>query len=288
MPKRLIPKYNFYRRKYGEELLVDVIDLDSIKGNIRKNPVHRVTYYDITFITEGNEEVSLNEYTYDASEGSAICSIPGDVWTWQSDTKLQGYVLVFEEEFLLSFFNDPNFLQKFNYLNPQRESAHITLDQHHFERVIGLLCSIKDEIGIGPGKDHHLLRAMLYEVLVLLDRSYKPHFANNPQKDIAAGRYLHSFVYMVDHQYATNRNVKNYSDRLFITTNYLNRIVKQTLGVTSKQYILNKVMQEAKRLLKYTTLSVAEIADKLGYETASYFTRAFQKQVGHTPKSYRD
>lgn len=45
-----IPKYNFYRKKYGDELLIDVINLESIKGKIRKTPVHRVTYYDITFI----------------------------------------------------------------------------------------------------------------------------------------------------------------------------------------------------------------------------------------------
>lgn len=67
-----IPKYNFYRKKYGDELLIDVIDLDSIKGNIRKNPVHRVTYYDITFITEGSEEIAINDRSYPVAPRSAI------------------------------------------------------------------------------------------------------------------------------------------------------------------------------------------------------------------------
>ncbi len=284
-----IPKYNFYRKKYGDELLIDVIDLESIKGKIRKTPVHRVTYYDITFITEGSEEVGLNDRTYTVAPGSAVCSIPGDVWTWEPNTRMNGYVLVFEEEFLLSFFNDPFFLRKFAYLNPQRESAHLCIEDQLFSRVMQLLLLIKDEINNYAEKDHHMLRAMLYEVLMLLHRSYISAPSNpEPPKDIAVDRYIYSFVQMVNDGYTSQRNVQDYADRLFISTNYLNRIVRQTLGVTTKQYIQNKVMQEAKRLLTYTTLSVAEIAATLHFETASYFIRFFRKHAGNTPREYRE
>lgn len=284
-----IPKYNFYRKKYGEELLIDVIDLDSIKGNIRKNPVHRVTYYDITFLTEGSEEIAINDRSYLMVPGSAVCSIPGDVWTWQQHTNMNGYVLVFEEEFLLSFFNDAHFLQKFAYLHPQRESAHVIIDKQIFGRVVQLLQLINEDILNYAEKDHHLLRAMLYEVLMLLNRSFTTAVVNtSPPKNMAVNRYVHSFVQMVNKGYTSQRNVQEYADKLFITTNYLNKIVRQTLGVSSKQYIQNKVIQESKRLLTYTTLSVAEIASKLHFETASYFIRFFRKYTGYTPRDYRE
>lgn len=284
-----IPKYNFYRKKYGEELLIDVINLDSIKGNIRKNPVHRVTYYDITFLTEGSEEIAINDRSYLMVPGSAVCSIPGDVWTWQQHTNMNGYVLVFEEEFLLSFFNDAHFLQKFAYLHPQRESAHVIIDKQIFGRVVQLLQLINEDILNHAEKDHHLLRAMLYEVLMLLNRSFTTAVVNtSPPKNMAVNRYVHSFVQMVNKGYTSQRNVQEYADKLFITTNYLNKIVRQTLGVSSKQYIQNKVIQESKRLLIYTTLSVAEIASKLHFETASYFIRFFRKHTGYTPRDYRE
>lgn len=284
-----IPKYNFYRKKYGGELLIDVINLDSIKSNICKHPVHRVTYYDITFITEGSEEIAINDRSYPVAPGSAVCSIPGDVWTWQQHTSMHGYVLVFEEEFLLSFFNDAHFLHKFAYLHPQRESAHIIIDKQIFGRVIQLLQLINEDILNHTEKDHHLLRAMLYEVLMLLNRSFTTVTVNaNPSKNMVIDRYVHSFVQMVNEVYTSQRNVQEYADRLFITTNYLNKIVRQTLGVSSKQYIQNKVIQESKRLLTYTTLSVAEIAAKLNFETASYFIRFFHKNVGCTPRDYRE
>ena len=283
-----IPQYNFYRKKYGEELLIDVIDLNSIKDNISKTPVHRVTYYDITFITEGEEKVAVNDRSYLVKSGNAVCSIPGDVWTWEPQTSMNGHVLVFEEEFLISFFNDPFFLQRFAFLNPQRESALLHIEEHLFIRVQQLLLLIKEEINNTTEKDHHLLRAMLYEVLMLLNRSYIASSSNcEPPKEIVVDRYIHSFVQMVNDSYISQHNVQYYADKLFITTNYLNKVVKQTLGVTSKQYIQNKVIQEAKRLLTYTTLSIAEIATTLHFETSSYFIRFFRKCTGCTPREYR-
>lgn len=285
----IIPKYNFHRKKYGGELLIDVIDLESIKGNIKKNPVHRLTYYDITFITQGNEEVALNDIAQIATAGSAICSIPGDIWKWEPNTSMNGYVLVFEEEFLLSFFNDRFFLQKFPFLNQQRITSHLKIEKHLFDRITGLLLLIMDEINGFKDKDHHMLRAMLYEVLMLLNRACIPITATaKNSKKMAVDRYIHSFVQMVNDNYISQRNVQYYADQLFISVNYLNKIITQTLGANTKQYIQNKVLQEAKRLLSYTTLAVAQIAETLHFETASYFVRFFRKHTGVTPREYRE
>jgi AraC-like DNA-binding protein len=65
-------------------------------------------------------------------------------------------------------------------------------------------------------------------------------------------------------------------------------MTKEYLGSTSKSFILNRVIQEAKNLLNYTSLSVAEISNQLKFETPNYFVRLFRKYVGMTPKQYRD
>ena len=51
--KNSIPQYTFYKTKYGSELLIDVVELKYIKRFLSENPIHTLTYYDITFITEG-------------------------------------------------------------------------------------------------------------------------------------------------------------------------------------------------------------------------------------------
>ena len=51
-----IPQYDFYKHKYGDELLIDVVPLNTIKKYLKEQPVHILTYYDITLITSGEIE----------------------------------------------------------------------------------------------------------------------------------------------------------------------------------------------------------------------------------------
>ena len=76
-----------------------------------------------------------------------------------------------------------------------------------------------------------------------------------------------------------------YAEQLCITFNYLNKIVKQVLGTSTKAYILQRRMQEACRQLQYTTLSVEGIAEELAYKGATYFVRALPADSCNTPRS---
>lgn len=282
-----IPLYKFHKRKYGTELLIDVLDLDYIKTGIRRNPVHRETFYCIILITGGKEEVTVNDHTQLVGAGDAICSRPGEVWHWQSEPHLEGLVLIFEEPFLLSFFNDPHFLDRFAYLHADRTSPFLHLGESLNERFRRLLEQMKSEIDDTRNKDQHILRAMLYEALVLLDRAEKAGDSGQTMNDISISRYINGFIHAVEAEYMMRHEVEYYADKLCITPNYLNKIVRQSLGTTAKSYIHQKLFAEAKRLLSYTILSVTEIAEWLHFDSASHFVRFFRKHAGMTPLQYR-
>lgn len=59
--KSAIPRYNFYKTKYGSELLIDVVDLQYTRKFLTRGKVHTLTYYDITFITEGEGEFTIGD-----------------------------------------------------------------------------------------------------------------------------------------------------------------------------------------------------------------------------------
>ena len=63
--------------------------------------------------------------------------------------------------------------------------------------------------------------------------------------------------------------------------------MRQTLRKSAKAYILDQLLSEACRLLRYTTLSVADIARQLHFDTATYLVRLFRKHIGQTPLEYR-
>lgn len=283
-----IPQYIFHKTKYGDELLIDVVELRTIEKYIQRDPIHKLTYYDITLITEGNGTFIINDHSFQLQSNDIVCSIPGEVRGWNKDRSLNGYALIFEEEFLLSFFNDPHFLQNLPYLHPERGSSRIRLHTELSTRIYQLFRQIKTEIDSYTEKDHHILRAMLYEVLMLLNRACNESEISHREQSKTTNRHISAFTQLVNAEFITQRSTQFYADKLCITPNYLNQIAQATLGVSAKLYIQNKVMQEAKRLLSYTTLSITEIADKLHYNTSTYFVRAFHKHTGLTPKQYRE
>ena len=78
-----------------------------------------------------------------------------------------------------------------------------------------------------------------------------------------------------------------FADQLFITPAHLNDCVKKTTGQTVSYWLKKSIIDEAKRLLYYTTKSVKEIAFELGYEDHTYFSRLFKKHVKQTPLQFR-
>lgn len=282
-----IPLYKFYKRKYGKELLIDVLDLDYIKDGIKRTPIHRESFYQIVLFTQGHEEVAIDGCRRMIHPGEVACSRPGEVWTWNADTRLEGYVIIFEEQFLLSFFNDPHFLEHFPYLQTHRPSPFLYPDALLQERLLHLLQLMKAEIDDTESKDQHILRAMLYEALMLLNRAEMTADDASPSVEVSSNRYIDRFMHLSDISYREHRDVEYYADQLCITSNYLNRLISQHFGTTTKQYLNDKAIAEAKRLLEYTSLTISEITDRLHFDSPSYFVRFFRKATGMTPTTYR-
>ena len=281
-----IPQYTFYKTKYGDELLIDVVTLPYIKKFIAEIPVHKLTYYDVTLITGGSGFFRINTREYEASAGDVIFSRPGEIRHWDSDNITDGFALIFEEEFLLSFFNDPGFLKYLAYFQ-SGSVPKITLESIVYERILNLIKDIKHEIDEYPVKDKHILRALLYETLMQLHRAYnaknnlpcKSREKENPHIDKFAG--------LVNSNFRQNHSTRYYADKLCITSNYLNEIIKNATGVGAKQYVQNKIVLEAKKMLIYTDLQISEIACDLGFDDLSYFIRFFRRQTGYTPLEYK-
>ena len=276
-----IPVIKFARHKYGGELLVDVVTLDDIRRSPQFASVLRQSFYGIMLTTGGEGDVEVDGQPYIAVKGTVACARPGDVCKVVDDRGLKSLQLIFERNFLLSFFNDAHFLDGIPCLSPQRLTPYLQLDNPLYNRIAGLYDSILIELHSFGEKDHHLLRAMLYEVLTLL----KKDAVLSPK--VTRSDRIARFRYLVEEHFLTENSVDFYADKLCITPNYLNRLVEAALGQSTKQYIQCRRIEEAQRLLRYTSLPVTDIAERLGFDTASYFVRVFFHHTSSTPLQYR-
>lgn len=285
--KNSIPQYTFFKTKYGSELLIDVVELKYVKKFLRENPTHTLTYYDITFITEGEGSFSIDNQDYVAAPRDVIFSQPGEMRNWDIENIANGYALIFEDKFLSAVFKDSLFVQHLSFFSFGMHSSCMHLPDELYIRLLQLLKDIKTEIDTYRQNDVHVLRALLYEILMLLDRTYRKMIPAGSVNKEGSNAYIRKFIELVNDCFREQHSVLYYADKLCITPNYLNEITNSVMRVSAKQYIQDKIIEESKRLLAYTDASVSEIAFGLHFSTISYFVRFFRLHTGMTPLSYR-
>ena len=251
--KNSIPRYTFYKNKYGSELLVDVVELKYVKKFLAESAIHTLNYYDVTFITEGKGTFSVDNQTYEVTPCDVLFSKPGEIRNWDTRHIINGYALIFEEEFLSSLFKDSLFVQHLSFFQLESFSSRLHLPDELYARILQILHHIKME---GRSRE-------------------------------ASNNHVSKFMNLVNIHSKEQHSVQYYADKLCITSNYLNEMVTSTMGFSAKQYIQNKVMDEAKRLLVYTNVPISDIAFELCFSTVSYFIRSFRQHTGETPLLYR-
>lgn len=274
--------YNFSRRKYGGELLIDLIRLESLSKYIRQTPRHCLSYYDITFIQDGGGQFSLDEHSFPVEVNWLYFTAPGQIREWKVSEIPRGLAVIFEEEFLCSFFSDPMFVKKLSFFQNRQALPQLSLNNEQAEYFANILLQIEHEIA--DDKETHFLRALLYQALAWLNNVYRSQYLleEKPQNPKVT-----RFFQLVDQHCCREHGVSFYASELCITSGYLNDLVKKESGISAKQYIISRLMAESKNLLQMSELPVSEIAWKLGFGDSSYFIRLFRNETGISPLAFR-
>ncbi len=83
------------------------------------------------------------------------------------------------------------------------------------------------------------------------------------------------------------RSASDFADQLSVHVNHLNRAIRTTTGKTTTHHITDRLIREAKSLLKHTSWNIAEIGYCLGFEEPAHFNHFFKKQTALTPSGFR-
>jgi len=96
------------------------------------------------------------------------------------------------------------------------------------------------------------------------------------------------FVAMVEEEFRTLQRVQDYADRLGVSSGHLNVVCNRHLGRSASAQIRQRVLLEAKRLLRHTNNPAFAIARELGFADPTYFGRFFLRETGTTPRRFRN
>ncbi|MBO7477358.1 MAG: AraC family transcriptional regulator [Salinivirgaceae bacterium] len=100
-------------------------------------------------------------------------------------------------------------------------------------------------------------------------------------------RMFEAFMKLVKDNHNTERMVGFYADKLCVTPKYLSKVVREVSGRSAPDWIDGFVIMSAKSMLKYSDMTVKEIAIELNFPNQSFFSKFFKSQTGLTPNEYR-
>lgn len=82
-------------------------------------------------------------------------------------------------------------------------------------------------------------------------------------------------------------HAKDFAEKLFIHPRHLTNTLKLTLNTSPCEVMEDRILEEAIKLLRDTSLHIAEIGQRFAYDEPTNFTKFFKSMTGQTPLQYR-
>jgi AraC family transcriptional regulator, transcriptional activator of pobA len=255
---------------------------------------HRTDFYHIIWITglsgEGKIWIDLDCYPV---KPHLMCFIsPGQIRAWevpalQATGGVTGYAIAFTSEFFSNSPDDTSALIQLPYFHGVGAAPVLYADEER-AGVFTVLCQrLERETELALDSQVAILHSYMRILLVEARRFHvaQPGAIRVEETHMVLTK---QFIQLVDAHYLDTSSVADYAEMLHVTANHLVETVRRAVGVPPGKIIHERLLLEAKRLLRYSDLPIAEIATQLNFEDPSYFSRFFKKHSGFSPSEFRE
>lgn len=240
--------------------------------------------------TEGETSLTSNLQEFRLKKDSLFIFSPKHILQVQSNNRFKAHLIVIAPDFLKRINIDtkrmmPLFLQ-FGSL-PCMELTHAE------SQSLRSFISMVEQEQKGSETDFSseiiggLIAATIYKVGDILTHYLTEHPEVDSPIHNRAEEYFRQFTELLGEHYKHERSVGFYARQLCITPKYLTTLIKRISGKSVSEWIDNYVILEAKTLLKYSNMSVQEIAYYLNFPNQSFFGSYFKRNAGMSPSQYK-
>jgi AraC-like DNA-binding protein len=247
--------------------------------NPPSDPPHRHDFHELLLVEEGCLRHTVDGETADLGPHSLALIARGQVHAVDRAIDTVGWMLRFAEELLPAGTQPP--IPARPGLDPVLALSPVDLAT--LEPVADL---IEAEVARPVGAERDAaLRALLTVLLLRVDRIRHAVGANSVAQE--EQRIYQDFVALLERDFAAHHGVAHYAGALGVDPVRLSVILTHVLGITTKRAIDDRLVLEAKRLLRHTSLPLKAIATELGYADQFHLSKVFKRLTGVSPHDYR-
>ena len=288
----------FYARKFqwipesiGKEIgHFNVFKLDPFVGrHAAPVPYKKRDFYKITLI-RGKGTVHFADQVIEVKKQAITFSNPMIPYKWEHTDKIKtGFFCIFDNVFVSSLLN----LKNYEVYQPNGAKV-FELNDEQYKVAAQVFARMFEEIESDYLHKYDVLRGMVLE-LIHMAMKISPSHTTESAFMSAAQRISMLFLELLERQFPIDEAHREiqfktpaaFAKQLGIHVNHLNKSVKEITAKTSSEHISQRIMQEAKIMLRHGMMGVAEIAYALGFNESSHFNNFFKKHTGISPLQFR-
>jgi AraC family transcriptional activator of pobA len=261
-----------------------------VGGNAKPVPYRRRDYFKITLVI-GNAKVHFADKVVEVQKHALAFSNPQIPYSWEQKERIQGgYFCIFTQD----FFHQYGDLVQYKVFQPGGTPV-LELTDEQARKARDVYERMLEELNSNYVHKFDVLRTLVFELVHLALKMYPS--ANYEKQTVNASQRIASlFTELLERQFPIDdtyhkvqlRSAADFACQLNIHVNHLNRAVKEITQKTTSQLIAERILQEAKVLLKHTLWNVSEIAYALGFTEVTHFNNFFKKHMQLSPSKFRN
>lgn len=250
----------------------------------------RIDAFIIGVGTEGETSVSFNLHEFRLKKDSMFIFTPKNILQVNSQQYFKADVIAISPDFMRRINIDIKNMMPLFLKFVENPTWALTPEESRSMR--GMIAQIERET---RGPETHfsfdivsgLIAATIYKVGDIMYHYLAEHPEGQNNSHNRAEEYFKQFTHLLGEHFREERSVGFYARQLCITPKYLTTLIKRISGQSVSEWIDNYVILEAKTLLKYSTMSIQEIAYYLNFPNQSFFGSYFKRNTGMSPSQYK-
>lgn len=289
----------FYKRKFdwipenfrNEIGHFNVFRLEPFVGiGAKPVPYKKRDFYKIMLV-QGKSKVHFADKVVEVQKQALSFSNPQIPYKWEHLDEVRGGAFCIFNQYFFHQFGNLN-----QYAVFQPGGTHIfELSDDQVAFIAPLYERMFEEINSEYIHKYDVLRNLVFE-LIHFAMKLQPSAKFDKQHMDANKRISMLFLELLERQFPIDeshqkielRSASEFASQLAVHVNHLNRALKITTGKTTSQIVAERVLQEAKILLKQSLWSVSEIAYALGFNEVTHFNNFYKKLTNTTPTKFRN
>jgi AraC family 4-hydroxyphenylacetate 3-monooxygenase operon regulatory protein len=259
----------------------------------RNTPAHRhYCFFQVHLLLRGSIRLNLDGQVYFGNAPLLIFTPPTIPHSFYSEEDTDGHVLTVRQEVVRAWYRAMPGQWPDSLL---REAACFELASlpeaaaDDFAALVQGVELLQREFSRDAKGHSALLLALGQSIFIHLSRlllCQEPAAAQRPERSEDLRLFL-NFCDLVEAHFRDHLTLSEYAGRLSVTEARLNDICRRMAERPSKEVVHERLLQEARRLLRYSAVPVSEISYQLGFADPAYFSRFFTKRTGMPPSQFR-